>query len=457
MRQQFLIVAFAYAVFLLGGWLFERARVKRSGPDAISIFVVLFLLQCALPGVVIYGLLPFANEASPTTNPVLDRILLSVDLVPAFTVLLLTAWFLVFFYAGCAIGRLALPDTHSQRPHFTLTIGTTRILAIVLAGFALTLYSFSLLGDSWLGRYTNLILYRAGFEGIERNALNANAFALTQTWSWLSVVALIAMREQHGRRGLWLICLVVAVSLALLGVSRRALFLPLLLAYLAVVVYHRRWYWQRVAMAAAPLLLIVAFGKDALASLAWTGSVDSVASTYETIASAVLRAVSEVGLTIVESIGTLMFIDTAPRFGVDHVLALAQRFPEGMLGLAFEFPERIVRVSTEAFAGGNEQDIPPGLAGQMWLDFRFMGPVIWGLFFGLQLAVVQYFFERTRRTLQASAVFGIAVFILALPITTGSFDFTFSIDIIVLAVALWWAVRLDAGPRTAPQAVPAMA
>jgi hypothetical protein len=457
MRQSFLLVAFAYAVFLIAAWIFERSRSRRNGPDAISLFVVLFLLQCALPGVAIYGLLPLVDDIAPTTVPVIDRILVSTDLVTAFAVLLLTVWFLIFFYVGCSIAKVALPPLKAVAPAYTVNVDQRRILAIVVGGFLLALYSFMLLGDTWLTRYVNLILFRGGQEEIERNALNANAFALTQTWSWLSVLALLTIREHRGRRALWWLCLTLAICLAVLGVSRRSLFLPLVLAYLAFVVHGKRWYLAKGLVAAVPLVLIVAFGKDLLAAIAFSGNPLDVASTYETTASALLRASSEIGLNIVESLGTLQFIHMPPRFGVDHILAIAQRFPEGMLGLAFEFPQRIVRISTETFGGVNYQDIPPGLAGQMWLDFRILGPVIWGLLFGFQIGLVQYLFSKTRNTLAASAVLGVVVFIVALPLTTGSFDFTFSVDMIVLVIALWWSVRVIPVTREQPAPLAAFA
>jgi hypothetical protein len=440
LSHDFYYVSALYALFFAGGVFFEWRRTRDTGADALSIFAALFLLQCALPGVFIYGLLPLVNPASPTTNKVLDHILQSVDLTSALTVLLLSAWFLVFFYIGCALGALFLPSPQARaaRP---MVVDRRRIVGIVLAGFALTFYTFWLFGDTWIGRYANLILYRAGFEGIERNALNANAFALTQTWSWLSVVALLAVREQKGRGWLWGTCLCVSIALALLGVSRRSLFLPLILAYLSYVLVNRKWYWHWLAGAALPLLGLVAFGKALFAAFAWTGNVASVGNMYESAASGFLRAFSEVGLNILESVGTLLFLHLPPRFGIDHVLSIAQRFPDGLIGLNLQFPERIVRVSTAVFSNANDQDIPPGLAGQMWLDFRIFGPIIWGLLFGLQMSVVQYWFQRTQRTLQASAVFVVVVFIVALPLTTGSYDFTFSIDIIILALALWFSTR----------------
>jgi hypothetical protein len=114
-----------------------------------------------------------------------------------------------------------------------------------------------------------------------------------------------------------------------------------------------------------------------------------------------------------------------------------------MLGWDFNFPERIVRISTEAFADPYAQDIPPGLFGQMWLDFRVLGPAVWGVMFGLQVALVQVLFEKTQKTLQSCAVFVLIIFVVALPIGTGSFDFTFSVDIIALALSLAMCVRFQ--------------
>jgi hypothetical protein len=176
--------------------------------------------------------------------------------------------------------------------------------------------------------------------------------------------------------------------------------------------------------------------------MAFGVAVDSVGGNYQSWMSALLRAASDAGLTIVESVGTMLFLHVDMRFGVDHMLSLAQRFPEGVLGLDFNFPERLVRLSTEAFADANAQDIPPGFAGQMWLDFRAFGPVIWGLMFGLQMAVLQAFFERTERSLQAASVFVLLAFVIVLPINTGSFDFSFSVDIFALIFALLVCVRL---------------
>ena len=322
-----------------------------------------------------------------------------------------------------------------------MVVKQKRLLVVLAGGLVLTLYSFLHLGDNLIASYIHLIMYRDLAEDIERNALNANAFALTQTWSWLAVVAIFCVFEWRGWSWLLSVCMAAAVVFALLGVSRRAMFLPVLMIYLTLALHSGRWRVRWIIVSTVPLVLLVAFGKNMLAAVAYDVTVETVVESYESWMSALLRAATDIGITIVESLGTLQFLDVGLRLGTDHVLSILQRFPEKSLGLDFDFPERIVRISTAAFADAGAQDIPPGLLGQMWLDFGVVGPVIWGLVFGLQMSVIQFFFERTRRTRQSAAVFMLLVFVVALPLNTGSFDFTFSVDIIALAAVLLWCVR----------------
>jgi hypothetical protein len=154
-------------------------------------------------------------------------------------------------------------------------------------GLALTMYSFMLLDDTMVGRYINLILLRSNDPQVERTALNANAFSLTQTWSWLSIVAIFCVVESRWRRLLLPPLLIVAVLFAVMGVSRRALFLPLLMAFLIVVLYRNRWNLRWIALAALPLVVWVAFGKNLISSLAYDVPIESVAGTYQSWQSAV--------------------------------------------------------------------------------------------------------------------------------------------------------------------------
>jgi hypothetical protein len=168
-----------------------------------------------------------------------------------------------------------------------------------------------------------------------------------------------------------------------------------------------------------------------------------VAESYASWQSAFLRAASDIGITVIESLGTMQFLHLDPRLGMDHLIAMVRIVPEQSLGFDFDFPERIVRISTAAFDGAQELDVPPGLLGQMWLDFRLAGPVVWGIVFGLQMSVVQFFFERARCTRQSSAIFVLLVFVVALPLNSGSFDFSFSVDIIAIIAALFACVRFS--------------
>jgi hypothetical protein len=445
MTPGYLLVALGYAALAFAVYRVEARRTRGAGVDVTTIFMALCLLQCCIPGIAIYATLPFVDVTAPTGFEVFDRIYQAVDMTTALLVLMLTAWFVIFFYVGGALGRLALgrrsPADSTVPSLFSLSVHEGRLLAVLAVGLVFTLLMFYEMGDSITTRYAHLILFRAGVTDIERNALNANAFSLTQTWAWLSVVAIFASYELRGRGWVWGLCLAFAVIFAVLGVSRRSLFLPLLFSYLTFTLYRGRWRLRWVMVAAVPLLLVLAFGKEILATLAFGGNVESIAGNYQSWTNAMLRAFSDMGLTIVESLGTLLFLPHELRFGVDHMLSLAQRFPEGVLGWDFNFPERIVRISTTAFENANAQDIPPGLAGQMWLDFGPLGPVVWGVIFGLQMSVLQFVFERTEKTLRAAALFVLLTFVVVLPINTGSFDFSFNVDIIALVLVLLWCVR----------------
>lgn len=447
----YLLISLLYATLTVGVFIFERRRIRRSGADPITIFVILFLLQCCVPGIVIFGLLPFADPVSPTGNDVFDGILHGIDFSQTLLVLSLTAWFVIAFYGSCGIGQLTLSRQRSGRTgpagSHRLVVRRSSLLLVLAAGVALTVWSFSLFGDSMMVRYANLVLFRAGFEGIERNALNANAFSLTQTWLWLSVLAFFASKDA-GARWWKAACVVLIAVFALLGASRRALFLPVLLSYLTLLLYDNQWRARWVGLLAVPILVLLAFGKEVSAALAWGGSIGGVAGMYGSWVSAVLRSVSDLGITVVESLGTVRYLHLPMRFGVDHLVSIAHRFPAGTLGVDLHFPERMVRISTAALADPNSQDLPPGLLGQMWLDFGVFGPFIWGLVFGLQMSVLAYGWKLVQHTKQAAAVFVVLIFIVALPVNTGSFDFTFSVDVIAFFLVLVAVVHTRPLART---------
>lgn len=440
-----MLVAFGYALLALAIVQIEFRRTRGRGIDATTVFIGLCMIQCCIPGIAIYSFLPFVDRAAPTGIDAFDRVYHAMDPTLAFAVLLLTAWFILFIYIGSGLGRLILSGERfgGRKPSsFVISVSLQRTFVVLGFGMLLTLLSFYLLGDSLPVRYANLILLRAGAPEIERTALNANAFALTQTWEFLAILAIFTAYETKGRGAAWLIAVLFTVIFAVLGVSRRALFLPIVLCYFAISLQRGKFHLKWIAITAVPMLLLLAYGKEILASVAFGIDVETVSSNYQSMASAMLRAFSDSGLTIIESVGTLAFLHLDPRFGIDHVLSMLQRFPEGMLGWDFNFPERIVRVSTTAFADANAQDIPPGIVGQMWLDCRILGPVVWGLAFGLQVSVLQALFAHTRRSYQSAAAFVLLAFVIVLPINTGSFDFSFNVDMIALVVALAFCVTV---------------
>jgi len=454
------LVSLGYVLLTLAVAAVEARRIRGRGPDAISVFIVLFLLQCCLPGIVIYACLPLVDPSSPTEVGAIDRIFAAADVSTALLVLGLTAWFIFFFYAFALLNArlLARFGSRSARAlRLVITASPLRLLIVLTLGLALSLASFYTLGSSLSERYINLILFRAGYQEGEETVLNAFGFALTQTWAWLSIPALFVIHERYGRRLLWWGCLVFLVIFVLLGVSRRSLFIPVVLSYLTLVLFDHRWRLKWLLLGAIPIVVWIAFGKELIGSIAYHRTFIDVAERYETVAASLLRAASEIGFTIVESLGTINLLDLPPRFGVDHVLSVLRAIPTGHRWLG-ELPPRIVRLSTEAFGTPHDQDIPPGLFGQMWMDFRIFGPLVWGLGLGVQVSIVQHVFARTIRTKQAMALLALVTFVVALPLNTGSYDFTFSYDIYALALCIpltfrFQGVRLPAiGPmaRTAP-------
>lgn len=438
MTNLYLAVATAYAVFTACLVSVEFRRTRQSGADPITVFIALFLLQCCLPGVLIFGALPFVDPSLPTGNFAFDKIYQAITLETSLLVFGLTVSFVFFFYVGAAIGRVVLADlspTPEPARRQWLVAVEWRLWLILTLALCATIYSFYLMGDSTLERYSNLLGLRAHSEDVERNEFNTYAFSLTQTWGWLSIPA-VMVAVQTKRRMIASVFVVCAILFALLGGSRRAIFVPVILSYFALLLHDGRWRIRALVVAAAPIILWVAYGKEILAVLAFGGTSDDVVGRYQTIASGVLRAGSDVGITVAESLGTINLMDLDLRYGIDHLLSIVRRIPARWFGMSIDLPPRVVRLATSVFAGVDEEDVPPGLLGQMWLDFGVFGPVVWGLFLGLQMSVVRRIYAGLRRSLEACAVMALVAFIVALPLNTGSYDFSFSVDVIALFLVL---------------------
>jgi hypothetical protein len=408
------------------------------------VFISLFVLQCCLPGLVIFACLPFVDPLHPTDVDAFDQIFTSMDFPAALLVLGLSAWFVCFFYALTALtGNFLrrLGTDLPRRSRFVVFGAVPRLLGVLAFGVVLTFVSFWLIGDTLLERYANLILFRQYSEDVERNLLSIYAFSLTESWAWLSVPALFVISEVRGRGVAWYFCLACVIAFAVLGVSRRSIFIPMLLAYLTLVLFDGRWRLKWILAALIPVLLLVGFGKEIFGTTAAGGSYEQIGERYSSIAGALLRTFSEMGITLLESLGSISLLDLDLRFGVDHLLSFLRRIPVGWFGWDPGLPTRIVRLSTEAFSTPDAQDIPPGLFGQMWLDFGIFGPIFWAFILAVPMSVLQRVFAVTIVTRQAAAVFALGTFVIALPLNTGSFDFTFSVDIFILVLAVLFTFK----------------
>src|SRR5205085_1213245 len=129
------------------------------------------------------------------------------------------------------------------------------------------------------------------------------------------------------------------VIFCLMGVSRRAFAIPLLLMYFAFVLENRKVYLLPAILFLLVFVPVVMHGKEALAYIGATG--DFNLEDFDiavTASSGMARVAADVGQSVVESWATVLYLDDLPlRFGVDHVLSLMRRFPEGMLGLDIDF------------------------------------------------------------------------------------------------------------------------
>ena len=446
------IISFAYMLLLAGIWLIERQRTELSGPDLLSLLLVFFSVELVIPGIFITMVFAACGGPRDTDIPFVDHVFSKLSLFEPTTTLLFSAWWVLFLYAGWSIAHEIMKNRPGQesaalRP---LRCSLWRWALVMLIGIMGMWKLLNLLGGSLFESYQNLILFRADSDEIERTFLRANLFSSAQTFSFISIIGLFICGKDRSRGLRKLFALSCMVIFGLMCASRRAFAIQAILIYFVFVLMNGRWYFFRFIVPITTLFFpVIVFGKTFLARLA---VVDPNSMNFSDIFSkdfysSFLSGMSDIGLSLVESWATLLYLDMPFRFGVDHVLSMAQRIPVGfMFGWDKSWlPERIVRISTEKFWGAFEQDIPPGLIGQMWLDFGYLGPIVWGLAFGLQIGFAQILFNKFVRTYEVTVLFVLTLFVVALPINTGSFDFTFSVDIflfiILLAFIYWKPIR----------------
>lgn len=430
--------------------LFEVVRINRGGPDSLTLFMLIFAIQCLFPMTCLALLYFFSPSGLVTGNPFFDRVYEFVGPVELSLVIAFAGSFAAFTYLSYAVVFAGLNPLMRRLPLGRIGVRLPLYVIIVVVGLLSGLYLILSFGGGLVEGYRSLILFRNLDPGIERNFVNANLFSLTQTFLFIGMLApFVAGRDGRIART-WPLWMAVVVVLALFGVSRRAFFIPIIFFMLVIVLRGGRVGIVFLALASMFAGLVVVFGKTLLAAIAGSGGELEIdagsAATY------LLLFVSDVGITVVESLATLVMIELPYRFGIDHLFSILRRIPSGAMGFETPFlPERIVRHSTEVFLSPDALDIPPGLFGQMWIDFGILGPVFYGIAAGALFGWVEAVRRSFANDWPAAALFSLLVFVLALPVNSGSLDFTFSVDIFVLALLCLAFIRVRRSRALMPE------
>ena len=72
MSEYYFLVSLGYLLLTIAVGAYEAQRIRVTGPDSISVFIVLFAVQCCLPGIVIYACLPLVD--GPEERPHLELV-----------------------------------------------------------------------------------------------------------------------------------------------------------------------------------------------------------------------------------------------------------------------------------------------------------------------------------------------------------------------------------------------
>jgi len=421
----------------------ERNRTRRKGPDFLSLFVVIFAVQNIIPGMVISFLLSQYARPPDLQNELFDRIYQHISPIDIFLSAMMSLSFILALYIFYHKLYSRYTQTTGDPRRTRLQVVSWRLWLVMLLGVFSSYFLLKSMGqDSLLNTYRTLVLFRAG-GGVSRTFVNANLFALAQTFSLLSIIPFVYFVIRPGGFGKFLRLVIATAGVivfSLLCVSRRALPLDILLIYFTLVIVNKKWYLKFAGVAFLLFLPVLIYGKAVIFSIGASGNFDGVLDAVKntSVPDALLSGFTYLGISLVTSWATFMFLDIPFRYGIDHILSMLGRIPLGSLGFDKDaiLPERIVRISTRTFVDSNAQDIPPGLIGQMWLDFGIFGPVIWGMIFAAALSFLQIRFERKQKTPQSVAFFMIGLYVLSLPLNTGSFDFVFSVDVFFLVLFL---------------------
>jgi hypothetical protein len=345
-------------------------------------------------------------------------------------------WFLFCsaLFAGYHIVGLIRPS--GSKPIYEITLRNREVLLVYCCIAVLFLFFWSGLGYSFSERYMQLKVMRT-FERTDISSFQANVFSLIYAsliFTTLMAFGVCGRLHRLIKLGLWLFILL----LGFLCASRRALIIPLLLTYLATVLHGKLFYIRKLSIGMFVCILWIMFGKEII------GGYDKnyIFAQIKNLPGVIFRISADMGMSYVSSLATVQQIDIPMRFGVDHFYSFCRRMPHLIIGVDRDFPDRIVRTTTALLVGPREDDVPPGLLGQAWLDFRLGGGGIYGLAFGILLGLFDGFLKYIRNS-QWKIIFSIViVFLLSSFIQTGSLDYLLGIETFMLALLVLFSFRL---------------
>lgn len=434
-----LLITLGYIFLGLSILVTEKVRIRNYGPDLFTFFIFMLVVQLVLPGAFLTAMKGFGEEIDVGV-PFFTNVLNDLGVYEATLTFVLLLLFVFCLYVFWAIINNTVNLQRSSVSEIRISVSHLRWSLIMILGL---IGMWVLVSE--LGSYNNLVLFRIDRTRWNDNFVVANLFSSTMTFLMLSIVGVLIFWESKTSIK-FLFSLACLVVFSIMTVSRRPFVIAPLLIFFTLVFNKNKIYINKkmFIIFLAIFIPIIIFGKSILWLLAHHSdiTVAAISSGNKDLLSGVTLIMSNIGISTIESWATLLYLDIPMRFGVDHLLSIARRIPDGMLGLDIDFPERMVRISTKAFVGAGRQDIPPGFIGQMWLDFRLFGPVLSSMAFCFMISVLQILYNRVCKDRAAISLFVLLIYTISLPVRSGTLDFVFSVNVFLLIILMAFIVRI---------------
>jgi hypothetical protein len=308
-----LLIAVFYLTVAAVIAIHEYKVVTTRGGDSFTVVLAFVLIYLLLPSIGIYSLLGLYGADLRTGNYFFDKVLSKLDFVDSLMVCLLTTIFIEGLYISFGFKRTA--NISTKLPTKELNF---RKMADFLSLATLTFICgkfFIELGDSFLERYINLILFRNQDSTSVRTFFSANAFSLTQTFVWLAAsVCFIYLSENKHLKAVAYFALMFFATF-LMG-SRRGFIFPAVIIYLSFVLLRRDLYLRKMIFFIPAVIFWVGFGKELTGSIAYDVDYENLLDSYDSLGSMTLRALSDIGISQIQSLAVLQHFEVFPDSGL---------------------------------------------------------------------------------------------------------------------------------------------